>query len=296
MEVLPGNARFSLQRGTSTINAMAWSSNINIVEGRQLLPSKKNHASILVGLSRIVLKTDQSPHWKPYPNPLNPPTQTMAHPTPIRILCFGASITAGWTQLGLRYHPYATTLTAHLQAAHPEQRFSVQVDGLPGDTVVQGQYGPRLRALMGGGAKYDWVIVQGGGNDLQCGREPGEIVGALREVWGVGVEAGARVVALTVTKTVGEGEGLARRYDVLNALIVGEECEGLYSVDVAGKLPPATVENVVVGKIYDRDGIHLGKKGYEMMGDMIASALLEIMRAETNGEKYSSPYESQRHT
>ena len=96
------------------------------------------------------------------------------------------------------------------------------------------------------------------------------------------------VVALTVTNTVDASEALARRYDELNELIGREERhERLYSVDVAGLLPPATVENVLVGKVYDRDGVHLGKKGYEMMGEAIGASLVEIIRARANEERSS---------
>ena len=200
--------------------------------------------------------------------------------TPIRILCLGASITAGWNQLGLRYFPYANTLEAHLKEAFPNKKFSIQVDGLPGDTVIQGQYTKRLHSLVTGlTSPWDWIIVQGGGNDLGSCREPKEIIEALRNIWSIAFDAGSKVIALTVTKTVNESEGLARRYDALNELIMSEEHEKLYSVDVANMLPPATIENVMINRIYDRDGLHLGTKGYKMMGDAIASSLIEIIRA-----------------
>lgn len=209
----------------------------------------------------------------------------MASITPIRILCFGASITAGWSQLGTRYYPYASTLEAHLKEALPNEHFSIQVDGLPGDTVIQGKYTKRLRSLISTATSpYDWVIIQGGGNDLlRLCRDPKKILEALREVWGIAFDAGSKVIALTVTKTVNQTEESARRYDALNELIVSEEHEKLYSVDVSKMLPPATVNNVI-SKIYERDGLHFGKKGYEMMGDAIASSLVEMIRAEATGK------------
>ena len=203
----------------------------------------------------------------------------------IRILCFGASITAGWNQLGLRYYPYASALEARLKKILPNVHFSIQTDGLPGDTVVQGQYTKRLHSLTrSASSAYDFIVIQGGGNDLLSDREPEEILHALKEIWSIAFKAGSKVVALTVTKTVGASDGLARQYDALNELIVREEHEKLYSVDVANLLPPATMDNVLVSKVYDRDGVHLGKKGYEMMGESIASSLVEIIRAESHGE------------
>ncbi|CAF9927592.1 hypothetical protein IMSHALPRED_007247 [Imshaugia aleurites] len=206
--------------------------------------------------------------------------------THTRILCFGASITTGWSQLGLRYYPYASTLEARLKEALPNRHFSIQVDGLPGDTVIEGQYTKRLRSLISTATcPYDWIIVQGGGNDILSCREPNEIIEALRKLWSIAFEAGSKVIALTVTDTIGgETDALRSRYDALNELIVSEEHEKLYSVDVCNMLPPATMENVMVGRIYDRDGVHLGKKGYEMMGDAIASSLIEMIRAEPHEE------------
>ena len=206
--------------------------------------------------------------------------------TPIHILCFGASITTGWSQLGLRYYPYAITLEARLKEALPNRHFSIQVDGLPGDTVIQGQYAKRLRSLISTATcPYDWIVVQAGGNDLLSCREPNEIIGVLRKIWNIAMESGSKVIALTVTNTVGgESDALRSRYDALNELIVSEEHEKLYSVDVCNMLPPATIENVMVSRIYDRDGVHLGQNGYEMMGDAIASSLIEMIRAEPHEE------------
>lgn len=202
-------------------------------------------------------------------------TTAAAAAAPIRILCFGASITAGWTQLGLRYHPYARTLEARLRAAFPTNpRFSLQTDGLPGDTVVAGLYPTRLRAALltasnasAGGRPYDWIIVQGGGNDLLSGREPEEVWEGLRAVWGVAGGEGGRVVALTVTKAVGVGKEVQGRYEALNGWIVGEGegREGVRCVDVAGMLEASVAGDDGGGAegVYDRDGVHLTRRGYE---------------------------------
>ena len=214
---------------------------------------------------------------------------------PTRILCFGASITAGWSQLGLRYYPYSTTLEARLKEASLNRDFSIQVDGLPGDTLIQGQYTKRLRSLVSTAhSPYDFIIIQAGGNDLSSWGEPKEIFEALKEVWKIAFEAGSKVIALTVTKVVGTGGELARRYDAFNELIVGEEHENLYSVDVSNMLPSATIDNVKINRVYDRDGVHLGKKGYEMMGDAIASSLIEIIWANSH-RKATGPLTDQIH-
>jgi hypothetical protein len=70
----------------------------------------------------------------------------MTLPT-LRILCFGNSLTAGFWQYGLEYHPYAGKLKEKLESADidlfpgtntrtQKPRILVDVDGMPGDLVV----------------------------------------------------------------------------------------------------------------------------------------------------------------
>lgn len=47
----------------------------------------------------------------------------------IRVLCFGASITAGWSSNGAHYYPYSTRLSARLADELPTSHFSIDVDG-----------------------------------------------------------------------------------------------------------------------------------------------------------------------
>ncbi len=155
---------------------------------------------------------------------------------------------------------------------------------------MYGQYTERLRSLISAAATpYDFIIVQGGGNDLSMCGEPQEIIEALRKLWNIAFEAGSKVIALTVTKTVGANDHVARSYDALNKLIVSEEHEKFYCVDVSKMLSPTTMDKAMVSRIYDRDGVHLGKKGYEMMGSAIASSLIEMIQAEPHGKDNADP-------
>ena len=155
---------------------------------------------------------------------------------------------------------------------------------------MYGQYTERLRSLISAATTpYDFIIIQGGGNDLQMCGEPQEILEALKQLWSIAFEAGSKVIALTVTETVGANDVVARRYDALNELIVGKEHEKLYCVDVSKMLSPATMDKVMISRIYDRDGVHLGKEGYELMGDAIASSLVEIIQAEPHEKDNADP-------
>lgn len=64
----------------------------------------------------------------------------------LSILCFGNSLTAGYYNYGLAYHPYAWKLEERLKAAFPTHTIRIDVDGLPGDMVNSppGRFLPRL--------------------------------------------------------------------------------------------------------------------------------------------------------
>ena len=97
-------------------------------------------------------------------------------PSEIKILCFGDSLTAGYSRYGLLHFPYAEHLKAKLQAAFPSMKIRIDVEGMSG-AQVQGQYLGRLNraCLKAKDGVYDWIIVMGGTNDLGWGRKPEEI-------------------------------------------------------------------------------------------------------------------------
>jgi len=59
-------------------------------------------------------------------------------PKPLRILCFGDSLTEGYTHHGLSYAPYCTTMEQVLTAALPEKEWDISVDeqGVSGELVL----------------------------------------------------------------------------------------------------------------------------------------------------------------
>jgi lysophospholipase L1-like esterase len=79
--------------------------------------------------------------------------------TPIRVLCLGDSLTAGFPA----GTPYAARLRRRLEAAFPPATHDVRVaaDGVPGDTVFQGRFAERAEKRFAR-AWYDWTIVLGG--------------------------------------------------------------------------------------------------------------------------------------
>lgn len=51
----------------------------------------------------------------------------------LRILCFGDSLTSGYSRSGLASHPYDERLVQDLKVARPELEIETTEDGRPGD-------------------------------------------------------------------------------------------------------------------------------------------------------------------
>lgn len=66
-----------------------------------------------------------------------------------RVLCFGDSLTAGYTRFGAEYQPYRIVLASHLAAAFPHRKFEVWDNGVPGDTVSGGSFLERIEDESG---------------------------------------------------------------------------------------------------------------------------------------------------
>lgn len=123
---------------------------------------------------------------------------------------------------------------------------------------------------------YDWVIVQGGGNDLGWDRTPEDIFAALRVVWDIPLKAGAKVLALTVTEHGNDNAQQNEKREILNALVSSYHADGFYTADLATAIPYKSMPVEKRKKIWS-DDTHFTKEGYELMGDAIADRLVEII-------------------
>ena len=198
---------------------------------------------------------------------------------PLRILCFGASITTGWYRGGLAFHPYAIRLKSRLQEQLPSTKIEIDVDGSPGDTVIGNQYTFRLKARQKLGLKYDWVIIQGGGNDLLQGIPPARVYEQLKSIWSMVLDSGSKVLALTITETADRRPQVRNLYDALNKMIEDHEEEGYEVADVCGALPWSN-DLEEQKKIWD-DGLHFTPWGYDLIGETVASCLPQLCETPT---------------
>ncbi|KAH1271686.1 hypothetical protein KXW91_006008 [Aspergillus fumigatus] len=195
----------------------------------------------------------------------------------LSILCFGASLTAGYYHFGCEYHPYALRLKEKLQAAFPTTKFTVDEDGLPGDLVIKpGRFLPRIKEKFDG-SNYDWVIVLGGTNDLGRGYPASKIYPALQEVWEVALDNGAFVLALTIPECSAASTTLDQRRNEVNLSILSHKAQGFYAFDLHGKVPYHNATEEFRKRIWD-DGLHFTAEGYDLVGEVVGEHLIALLK------------------
>ncbi|MCJ1433759.1 hypothetical protein MMC27_003124 [Xylographa pallens] len=204
-------------------------------------------------------------------------THPAPHPQKLKILCFGDSLTAGYSMWGLQFHPYAEQLKKVLQGAFPSTTIEVVVEGLSG-AQVRGEYTGRLNRAcrQAEHEPYDWIIILGGTNDLGWGGQPEKIYEALQEVWSIALATGANVLALTIIEAAVRDRSLIQRRHTLNTLIAGHEEDHFYHMDLCHAVPYFAMEEQKRDTIWD-DGLHLKAEGYKMMGHAIGAHLVDLL-------------------
>ncbi|KAL8958807.1 MAG: hypothetical protein Q9193_004205 [Seirophora villosa] len=197
----------------------------------------------------------------------------------LRILCFGDSLTAGYSGYGYFHYPYATHIRKKLKEELPDTDAVVDVSGLSGDRVIAGQFLARIKAVSEKAkhTPYDWIIILGGTNDLGWSERPDNIYESLKQVWTVALDSGANVLALNVLEGEHTSGDIVPRRKQLNALIAGHEEHRLYYMDLCAAVPFFTMNDTMRAMMWD-DGLHLTMDGYEMMGNAIAAKLLELLQ------------------
>ncbi|KAF6217628.1 hypothetical protein HO133_006730 [Letharia lupina] len=198
-------------------------------------------------------------------------------PESLRILCFGDSLTAGYTSYGWEWYPYADHLRVALQHMLSTSDIEVDVAGLSGDQV-QGSYLPRIEAKCANTEPpYDWIVVMGGTNDLAWGQQPDTIYEGLKKVWKVALDTGANVLALNVLEAEGSGDRENSKRNSLNKMIANHHQERCYSFDLYSAIRYTGIDKDLRKKLWD-DGLHLTSEGYKVMGDVIAVRMFELLK------------------
>ncbi|BEJ09883.1 hypothetical protein CcaverHIS641_0607980 [Cutaneotrichosporon cavernicola] len=194
-------------------------------------------------------------------------TLSAASMTPLRILCFGDSLTSGWNRG--RDAPYATTLEARVRAAFPDRPVLVEADGIPGNEVVQGF--PR-RMMKAATQPWDWILVLGGTN-------PEKVLAGLNETWSLAQSASptTQVLALTIPEVGEVWDDTDRK--AVNAAIMSHSAPRYHTFDFASALPFHSLSAGQQALWWD-DLVHLTPAGYARMGELVGDALVEILQRE----------------
>ncbi|KAL3418641.1 GDSL-like Lipase/Acylhydrolase [Phlyctema vagabunda] len=207
---------------------------------------------------------------------------TMLLVNPLRILCFGDSLTWGFSHGGYTQHPYAITLKTTLESKLPDPVITEQ-KGQNGDLAVSppGGFWPRMDIIYEETEiPFDWAVILGGTNDLTWHHEGEEIYEALQKVWEIPLSNGTKVLALTVPECGVQplcSPELAARRDLLNQYIRSHSEENFYVLDLHAAIPWTSMPEDRREEIWD-DGVHFTEEGYDLMGSLVAGRLLEIMQ------------------
>lgn len=81
------------------------------------------------------------------------------------------------------------------------------------------------------------LSVQAGGNDLAFNVTPQTIYEQIQSMWDIPLNAGARVLALTVTERGHASPEWKTRWKALNSLVANHTQDDYYVADVAAALP-----------------------------------------------------------
>ncbi|KAI1371690.1 SGNH hydrolase [Hypoxylon crocopeplum] len=201
--------------------------------------------------------------------------------TPLRILCFGNSLTAGYPA----GQPYAEKLKEKLEEAFQGHGFGgveYEVEGEPGDLVTRGNFVPRMqdswRIALKHKQPYDWTIVLGGTNDLGWGCAVDDIVAGLKRTWDIPLSKGKKVLALTIPDTRARYKNIKECRDEVNTAIKEYKRKNFFYFDLNKAVPYHDMVPSDRPKYWNMDGVHLTAEGYNLMGEKIAEELIRIIK------------------
>ncbi|KAH8910403.1 SGNH hydrolase [Coniochaeta sp. PMI_546] len=210
-----------------------------------------------------------------------PPAKT------IRILCFGDSLTAGYSYMGAVHHPYEEKLVQMVEMAFPEYEVESVEDGKSGDLVTsRGSFLQRMERQFTANetdgpveTSYDWTIVLGGTNDLGWGTEPEALFEALKKIWDIPLTHNSKVLALTIPEAGLKGTVRARidaKRNQVNEMIKSYKRENFHVFDLHAAIPYFAMSEADREEHWD-DNIHFTPSGYDLIGKKVGMALVSLL-------------------
>ncbi|KAK4609421.1 hypothetical protein CLAFUR4_14504 [Fulvia fulva] len=240
------------------------------------------------------------------PANLAPPTKPSLlrhHQDHLRILAFGNSLTEGYTDFGMRFHPYGNALKSKLSALAPDLTISVDINGQSGDCVLDSLQ-PTTQSDRIKRAWQYLAIVLGGTNDLAHKLERGlegseEIFQGLRPLYEHVLNAGTSLIVMTVperaidTRSSDLAVKAHANREHLNRLIVQwaadsrlhrEQIDGpkVYFFDLAALVPFPRDEDdgdttPAEGGMWSLDDLHMTSRGHDFVGNELAAFIKNLL-------------------
>uniref|UniRef100_A0A093XWL0 SGNH hydrolase-type esterase domain-containing protein n=1 Tax=Talaromyces marneffei PM1 TaxID=1077442 RepID=A0A093XWL0_TALMA len=107
---------------------------------------------------------------------------------------------------------------------------------------------------------------------------PDQIYTGLKITWTLALSAppNTKILALTVPECASTNAKLTRNRNALNKLILEHEEERFYAFDLKSAIPYHDMDEKRREEIW-ADGLHFTEKGYDLMGEVIAERLLELL-------------------
>jgi len=207
------------------------------------------------------------------------------HP-PIRILCYGDSLTAGTSPPSLKNYPYAPHLQEALNAnAQSNLRFVVRHRGMPGwrasdmvDAADDSTFGLRSAIISISNPSLEMVIILAGTNDLGYASSSNQISQSIIALHNMALDCG-------VPKTVAIGIPPSG-YQAMTpnvAKLVSDVNEQLkqYSLTSNGHtmfVPFPFEYQPRGGDLWAPDGLHFSPQGFQLLGESIAIPILQFVQ------------------
>jgi len=210
---------------------------------------------------------------------------------PLRLLCYGDSLTAGFFDNGQRFEPYGRTLTKMLRTLGVP--CEVLVCGLSGLTAqemltkankqvlsdVAGCQGKGLHRILHDIEHFDAVLIMAGTNDLSCGNRAESIFELVRSLHSVCHACKIPTVALAPPSAkIAPLTWQQERHKLCHLLVEwASSCPWVVqATDVSEIVPIEGTERTNARlSLWDSDGLHFSPAGSQLLGAALAHKIKE---------------------
>eukprot|EP01084_Bolivina_argentea_P299047 515459_1 len=233
----------------------------------------------------------------------------------INILCFGASLTKGYTNHGLEYYPYSDRLKEiicnYIENNNEYQQFGITYNidlhnvGVNNECISDTMHDRLFNILNKSDIIFDMIIVCGGTNDIYCGYSVDKIwnncnkmhknindidfmesSSSITQIYDMIKEykqnKDIKIVAVTITPFVKQTKSMDDVRNELNKHIINycnehENQKHMILCDLNNEFP--RFEDT--SKYWDKDGIHFSKMGYELFAEIMFKSIQKCLHSKT---------------